>query len=87
MEINQCDCCKEIWNKDNLKPLLVGDTNMFLCPNCFEKFNNNFIELSKIDKAMGEMGRYADDFDYIDKHDLASAVKNCIKLVKGNIGE
>lgn len=85
MGVNQCNCCKEIWNKDNLKPLLVGDTNMFLCPDCLEKFNNNFIERSKIDKAMGEMGRYGDGFDYIGEHDLASAVKNCIKLLKGNI--
>ena len=83
MEINQCDCCKEIWNRDNLKPLLVGDTNMFLCPDCFENFNNDFIKRSKLDEAIEEIMQYV---KYCDENVQAPLVSKALEIFKRNIG-
>lgn len=40
-----------------------------------------------VDKAIEEMERYGDGFDDIGKHNLGSAVENCIEILKRNIGE
>ena len=45
------------------------------------------VEREKIDEAIKEMELYGDGFDDIGKHNLGSAVENCIEILKRNIGE
>lgn len=45
------------------------------------------IEREKIDKAIEQMERYSTFFEYVNRHDLASAVDCCIGMIQKNIGE
>ena len=45
MNTNQCDCCKEIWNQDNLIKLPISkndDLHLYLCPDCNKKFHKMY---------------------------------------------
>lgn len=44
------------------------------------------VEREKIDKAIEKMERYSASFEYVNRHDLASAVDYCIGVIQGNIG-
>lgn len=35
---DQCDCCKEIWNRDNLKMVAIGEHKLSFCPDCFTEY-------------------------------------------------
>ncbi len=35
---NMCDCCKEIYNNDNLKDIPVGKNTLKMCPECYNAF-------------------------------------------------
>ena len=38
MEVNMCDCCKEIWNRENLiKFDFANDHKLFICPDCLKE--------------------------------------------------
>ncbi len=39
---NMCDCCTEIYNEDNLKPILVGKYTLKMCPDCYNIFFKNY---------------------------------------------
>ena len=36
---DMCNCCKEIWNRVNLKSVRLGEHNLYLCPDCFKEYN------------------------------------------------
>ena len=35
-----CNCCGEIWNRDNLNSISFGKNAMHLCPDCFAEYEN-----------------------------------------------
>lgn len=36
---DMCSCCREVWNSVNLKPVCLGEHNLYLCPDCFKEYN------------------------------------------------
>lgn len=39
VDVNICSCCKEIWNRVNLKTIRLGERNLYLCPDCFKEYD------------------------------------------------
>ena len=43
-DINMCDCCKDIWNRENLiKFDFTNNHKLFICPDCLEDMTNGDI--------------------------------------------
>lgn len=43
IDVNMCDCCKEIYNSCNLIKITISkekDLNLYLCPDCNKEFKN-----------------------------------------------
>lgn len=36
---DMCSCCREIWNRDNLKSVNLGEHKLNLCPDCFGEYD------------------------------------------------
>lgn len=83
-EINKADVIERSeYEKLRLVNLDLAETNKGLLAE-----HEQLLKLrSEIDKAIEEMERYGDGFDDIGKHNLGSAVENCIEILKRNIGE
>ena len=40
-DINMCDCCKDIWNRENLiKFDFTNNHKLFICPDCLKEMTN-----------------------------------------------
>lgn len=40
-DINICDCCKDIWNRENLiKFDFTNNHKLFICPDCLKEMTN-----------------------------------------------
>ena len=40
-DINMCDCCKDIWNSENLIEFdFTNNHKLFICPDCLKKITN-----------------------------------------------
>lgn len=55
MNANECDCCREIWNADNLKSKIIGNTLLWLCPDCANEFDKQYISIDKVKSAIKEI--------------------------------
>ena len=43
-DINMCDCCKDIWNRENLiKFDFTNNHRLFICPDCLKEMTNGDI--------------------------------------------
>lgn len=43
-DINICDCCKDIWNRENLiKFNFTNNHKLFICPDCLKEMTNGDI--------------------------------------------
>ena len=64
--INMCDCCKDIWNRENLiKFDFTNNHKLFICPDCLKEMTNgNMI------KAMfpNYESRYDTEYEIITGH-------------------
>lgn len=49
-----CNCCGEIWNRQNLKKIPLGKHEMHLCPDCYAEYIKLF------DKIRAEITSIAD---------------------------
>lgn len=53
MNITQCDCCKEIWSEEKFTGIPLGNSTLYLCPDCLEKLadtvmNKKYTEFKKL---------------------------------------
>ena len=55
IQADMCDCCKEIWNKNNLKDVKVGEHILHFCSDCFTEY------IKPLDKISAEIQTMADD--------------------------
>lgn len=55
MNVNECDCCREVWNEDNLKSKIIGNTLLWLCPDCANEFDKQYISIDKVKSAIKEI--------------------------------
>ena len=60
---DQCDCCKEIWIKDNLKTVAIGEHKMAFC---IKSIVNEIRELAKFHSVEVPMV-YGDGTEAVDK--------------------
>ena len=40
-----CSCCREIWNRNNLKRIPMGKHKLYLCPDCYAEYIKPFNEI------------------------------------------
>ena len=45
--VNICNCCKDIWNKESLQSVNFGNHKIYLCPECFKGYESNIYEAFK----------------------------------------
>ena len=55
---DQCDCCKEIWNKDNLKMIAIGEHKMAFCPDCFTEYQKTKPDTESIVNEIRELAKF-----------------------------
>lgn len=55
---DQCDCCKEIWIKDNLKSVAIGEHKMVFCPDCFAEYQKTKPDIKSIVNEIRELAKF-----------------------------
>ena len=55
---DQCDCCKEIWIKDNLKIVAIGKHKMAFCPDCFAEYQKTKPDTVSIANEIRELAEF-----------------------------
>ena len=85
MDADICNCCGEIWNRDNLKPILIGSTNIFLCPECIKDFNDDYVRRSKIDKTIKKIEQTTNTYQGFLMHE--GTKETILKILKEILGE
>ena len=55
---DQCDCCKEIWNKDNLKMVTIGTHKLSFCPDCFAEYKKTKPDIKRIMNEIRELAKF-----------------------------
>lgn len=55
---DQCDCCKEIWIKDSLKTVAIGEHKMVFCPDCFAEYQKAKPDTGSIASEIRELAKF-----------------------------
>ena len=78
IQADMCDCCKEIWNENNLKDIKVGDHIMHFCSDCFTEYIKplNTIRAEIVDAAFDwqEIDGEHESFMVIDLNDALNII-------------
>lgn len=86
---DSCDLCQEIWNRDNLIPILITDSQrLLLCPDCYkkiEKFISN-IKITELKYIKDKIQDMADNVPYTSQLSI-NAHKCDINIVRERIKE
>ena len=78
-DINMCDCCKDIWNVDNLKVIQVGEHELHLCSECYKSLAAPF---KLIKKEIKEIPSFI--ITGVHSHDVLSGDgmrEKCLKII------
>lgn len=86
---NSCDLCQEIWNKDNLIPIIITDSHrLLLCPDCYNKFEKFIlnIKITELKYIRDKIQNLIDNVPYTNQLSI-NAHKCDIDIVRDKINE
>lgn len=93
MEANKCMLCGDIWNAVNLVKRDVKDKELLLCPDCSEKFDSVYMDISKVKKIkedilneiLEEYDENTEDHPAYDTYDAHhGGIKFCLDIINKN---
>lgn len=79
---DQCDCCKEVWNRINLHHIPLQSKTLIMCDDCLSEFNHCFVNVHKINKTIEEIEQYGAEEQECGDQKIANAILNILEILK-----